>query len=110
MSKEIRQMINKVKNFKQFVNENLQQNNNLNIQYYDLFEHYEMQPPKLKEVVDRWDKKLTDGLSYDEVSQFLRDVEKVGYTFDYYLDAVPYGLRPIGIELNQLKGWEDIDN
>ena len=29
------------------------------------------------------------------------------HTVDSGLDAQPYGLRPIGVELNQLKGWEN---
>ncbi len=29
---------------------------------------------------------------------------------NYYLDAEPYGLRPIGMELEELEGWEHINN
>jgi len=40
----------------------------------------------------------------------LAEIEPLGYIFDYYLDADPYGLRPIGVELNELEGWEHINN
>lgn len=30
------------------------------------------------------------------------DDDKIGYTFDYGLDGVPYGLRPIGVKLENL--------
>jgi len=48
-------------------------------------------------------------MDYDEIAEFLDEVESVGYTFDSGLDAQPYGLRPVGVNLNQLKGWEDSD-
>jgi hypothetical protein len=36
------------------------------------------------------------GGDYRGLEKALKEVEKIGYTFDYYLDAVPYDLRPIG--------------
>jgi len=47
---------------------------------------------------------------YDVIKKFHDAVYKIGYTFDSGLDAEPHGLRPIGVKLNQLVGWEDIDN
>lgn len=76
----------------------------------DLFEYYEEQPKELKTICDKWQEKSVDGLSYIDCEDFLEEVEAIGYTFNYGLDAEPHGLRLIGIELNQLKGWEDIDN
>ena len=76
---------------------------------YDLFEHYELQSIQLKEIVDKYLDILENSEedSYIVLKQFHNDVNQIGYTFDYYLDGMPYGLRPIGIELNQLIGWED---
>jgi tetratricopeptide (TPR) repeat protein len=51
---------------------------------------------------------LGDGDAYDMIKKFHDEVYEIGYTFDSGLDAEPYGLRPIGIELNQLEGWEDM--
>ncbi len=78
-------------------------------EYYDLFEYHEKQPNELKVIVDKYSQKLSDGLTQDELNDFLKEVETIGYTFDYYLDLEPYGLRPIGVELTQLKGWENIN-
>jgi hypothetical protein len=38
------------------------------------------------------------------------EIEPLGYTFDYFLDAEPYGLRPIGVELVELEGWEHVND
>ena len=62
-------------------------------QQVNLFEHYDLQPEELKRVVDRWSNKIDRGLSYSEIEVFLREVVAVGYTFDYYLDAVPVCLH-----------------
>ena len=45
---------------------------------------------------------------YAELDRILAEIEPLGYTFDYYLNADPYGLRPIGVELNELEGWEHV--
>jgi len=76
-------------------------------QYHDLFEYYEEQPPELKQIVDKYEKILSRHKNYEVINKFRDEVGKIGYTFDSGLDAEPYGLRPIGVELNQLKGWED---
>jgi len=34
-------------------------------------------------------------LDYKDCDAFLKEVEAFGYTFDYYLTAEPYNLRPI---------------
>lgn len=103
----------KLKNFikttiKEFLNEQKQIT-----QYYDLFEYYEKQPEELKPIVDKYLEMLENGNYEEDTYQLLKkfhdEVYEVGYTFDFGLDASPYGLRPIGVELNQLKGWEDID-
>ena len=61
----------------------------------DLFEFYKEQPQKLKEVCEKWIKKSGDGFSYQDCEDFLEDVEKIGFTFEYDFDAEPYDLRPM---------------
>ena len=38
---------------------------------------------------------IEDELDYNELEILKDKVESLGYTFDYYLDAVPYNLRKI---------------
>ena len=60
-----------------------------------LFENYKNQTKKLKKIVNFYEKKemLNFGLSYDDCKMFLIEVEKIGFTFDYGLDAQPFNLR-----------------
>jgi len=74
----------------------------------DLFENYEKQPKKLAEIVDFYMNKFEEGdYDYQDSQNFLKEVEAIGYTFDYGLDNEPYGLRPIGTKLKEYaKGGE----
>lgn len=61
----------------------------------DLLEHYELMPKELESICRPWLDKHDDvGLSYKDCETFLTEVESIGYTFEYYLDAEPYCLRP----------------
>ncbi|MCD0480426.1 hypothetical protein LPB90_18460 [Chryseobacterium sp. LC2016-29] len=61
----------------------------------DLLEHYELMPNELENICRPWLDKHDDvGLSYEDCETFLTQVEGIGYTFEYYLDAEPYCLRP----------------
>ena len=76
--------------------------------YKDLFEDYENQPAELSEIVSAYMEKFEEGdYDYEDSKKFLAEVESVGYTFDYGLDNEPYGLRPIGVELSQIEGYEE---
>lgn len=77
--------------------------------YLDLFEHYELQPKKLSKITDKWAAKYDDEVDYNDTRKFLKEVEAVGYTFDYGLDNMPYGLRPKGVKINELEGFEDVE-
>jgi len=59
----------------------------------DLFDTPELIPDNVRAVIERYDN--GDELSYDEIFKLHTEVEELGYTFDYYLDAVPYDLRKI---------------
>jgi hypothetical protein len=68
----------------------------------DLFETPELIPNEVQAVLDTFNE---DADSYQELSRLVSELEPLGYTFDYYLDAVPYGLRPIGVELEDLETY-----
>lgn len=76
------------------------------ITYVDLFEYPNRIPVSILEIFDKYG----DGLSYQQLSDMQKEVENKGYTFDYYLDAEPFGLRKKGVRLNQLKGYEDVSD
>ena len=61
----------------------------------DLFEAYETLPQDVQKCLEKWGEKLDHDQSYDNCRGFLEEVEKLGYTFDYYLDAMPYNLRKL---------------
>ena len=58
----------------------------------DLFEQHEKQPTRLKAILKRYNLEDPD---YITLEKMLKAVNKIGYTFDYYLDATPYNLRPL---------------
>ena len=73
----------------------------------DLFETPELIPDEVQAVLETFDENADD---YAELDRILAEIEPLGYIFDYYLNADLYGLRPIGVELNELEGWEHIDD
>jgi len=58
----------------------------------DFLEHYELQSPELIVIWSKWEDQLNDGLDYVECKALLKEVQAVGYTFDYYLQAEPFEL------------------
>jgi len=74
----------------------------------DLFETPELIPNEVQFVLETFNEDCDN--TYHELDRILSEIQPLGYTFDYYLDAEPYGLRPIGMELNELEGWEHINN
>ena len=56
----------------------------------DLFETPELIPDEVGLILET----LEEG-SYDDIERILKEIKPLGYTFEYYLDAVPYGLRKI---------------
>jgi hypothetical protein len=79
--------------------------------YVDLFEEYEQQPAEVRAIYDKYQDKIIDGdFDYSDSAEFLKEMQSIGYTFDYGLDNEPYGLRPKGVQLNQLRGYEEFEN
>jgi len=58
----------------------------------DLFEHPELIPGFIMAVLDTWD---SEADQYKELQRLVGELEQLGYTFDYYLDAEPHNLRKI---------------
>jgi hypothetical protein len=74
----------------------------------DLFEDYEKLPKDARDIYEKYEAKIIEGdYNYKDSKNFLKEMELVGYTFDYGLDNEPYGLRPIGVSLNKLEGFEE---
>ena len=75
--------------------------------HVDLFENYEKIPQRVKGILEKYWGEFGDSMDYSDTKNMLDEVEAEGYTFDYYLDNEPYGLRPIGVELSQVEGYEE---
>jgi len=59
-----------------------------------LFENYKKQPKKLSEIVDKYLPIYDEGMAdYNTTEKFLKEVEKIGFTFDYGLCGEPFNLR-----------------
>lgn len=56
----------------------------------DYFQVPNLLPKEVQEVLFKW---CDEELDYTTIKLFLSEVEEVGYTFDYYLDAQPYNLH-----------------
>lgn len=67
---------------------------NMDDEVFDLFERYELMPIALKEKIDSYNAEY--GLSAQDCANLLKEVEQLGYTFEYGLSYEPYGLRKIG--------------
>jgi hypothetical protein len=61
----------------------------------DLFEDYENIPPKVQAVLDKYEDAFEDG-DYDGLNKAVKELNEIGYTFDFYVDGQAYDLRKIG--------------
>jgi hypothetical protein len=74
----------------------------------DLFETFELIPNEVQAILESFNEDSDN--TYYELDRILAEIEPLGFTFDYYLDADPYGLRPIGVKLSELEGWEHVED
>lgn len=74
----------------------------------DLFETPELIPSEVQAILETFDEDKPN--TYLELDRLVNELENIGYTFDYYLDAEPYGLRPNNVKLEELEGWEHIND
>jgi len=56
----------------------------------DLFETPELIPSDVQAILDTF-----DDFTYQELDRIKDELQTVGYTFDYGLDAEPYNLRKL---------------
>lgn len=56
----------------------------------DLFENPESLPAEVQEVLNRY---ATEDETYENAEALLSELQPLGYTFEYGLDAIPYGLK-----------------
>ena len=64
----------------------------------DLFEHLEQAPESLQNIVTHYAHLYEHGdTNYETTRQFLSECNKIGYTFSYCLDNIPYDLRSLGV-------------
>lgn len=61
----------------------------------NLFEDYENIPSDVQVILDKYSKAFEDG-DYKGLAKAHKELEKIGYTFEYYLDGQAYDLRKIG--------------
>jgi hypothetical protein len=67
----------------------------------DLFETPEKIPQEVNKILDKY---REGEYTYTELQKLQAELQKVGFTFDYYLDAIPYNLR----ELASISKFENI--
>jgi hypothetical protein len=61
----------------------------------DLFEDYENIPYNVQEILDKYERAFEDG-DYTGLGEALKELQEIGYTFEFYLDGGAYDLRKIG--------------
>ncbi len=59
----------------------------------DLFDQYETLPKNLQDILNKY--QAYEDLNYITIDQMLKEVNAVGYTFEYYLDCIPYNLQKL---------------
>lgn len=74
----------------------------------DLFETPELIPSEVQAILETFDEESEN--TYLELDRVIDKLEDIGYTFEYWLDGESYGLRPISVKLEELEGWEHINN
>jgi hypothetical protein len=77
----------------------------------DLFENIDVLPIEVRTVCLKYIEDLANnGLGYEGCKQFLSELEPLGYTFEYGLDAEPYNLREIKVFMDVLtiKDFDDV--
>ena len=63
----------------------------------DLFNTPHLIPAEVQELLKGWTPEMAN---YDTCQKLVDDLEKIGYTCSYGLDAIPYHLRPMIRKIN----------
>lgn len=62
----------------------------------DLFENYDELPQEVKNILEQFLVRETEGIDgYENCEQLVKELNLIGYTCDYYLQAEPFNLRKI---------------
>jgi hypothetical protein len=62
----------------------------------DLFWDLDLLPIEVKVIIEKYQLIDTDtGLNYSDLANMLKELEILGYTFEYGLDAIPFNLQKI---------------
>lgn len=62
----------------------------------DLFEHPNELPEKVQAILSRYnDLEIEKSVQYDDLIQMSNEMAENGYSFDFYLDCIPYNLHKI---------------
>ena len=57
----------------------------------DLFETPELIPGNVLDIISKYE--ALDNFTYVTIEKMLKQLNKIGYTFEYYLDCMPYNLQ-----------------
>ena len=62
----------------------------------DLFWDLDLLPIEVKVIIEKYQLIDTDtGLDYSDLANMFKELEVLGYTFEYGLDAIPFNLQKI---------------
>jgi hypothetical protein len=62
----------------------------------DLFECIETLPTKIQAILSRYnDLEIEKGIQYSDLIELGKEMAIYGYSFDFYLDCIPYNLKKI---------------
>lgn len=62
----------------------------------DLFEQWELLPAHVLAIIERMNEQQDKGKwDYEDCEHYRKELNKIGYTYDFGLDAEPYNLRKI---------------
>lgn len=90
LKKDIQELIDS-----KYSKEKMAEGGQIDEEYIDLFDDYEAIPAKVQKVLEKHSDAFENG-SYEGLKKAKEDMEKIGYTFEYYLDGSAYDLRKIG--------------
>jgi hypothetical protein len=62
----------------------------------DLFEHPNELPDNIQAILSRYNAlEIERGIQYADLMQMGKEMAANGYSFDFYLDCIPYNLKKI---------------